>query len=36
MPFTALNVGPMYETGEEPVSGRVQSAVGPEISSWMG
>jgi hypothetical protein len=36
MPFAALNVGETYDTGDEPASGRVQSAVGPEISSWMG
>jgi hypothetical protein len=33
MPFAALNVGATYETGEEPVSGRVHIAVDPEISS---
>lgn len=33
MPFTALNVGATYDTGEEPVSGRVHMAVGPEISN---
>ena len=36
MPFTALNVGATYDTGDDPVSGRVQSAVGPEIFSWIG
>jgi hypothetical protein len=36
MPFTEPHVGATHDTGEEPVSGRVDIAVGPEISSWIG
>ncbi len=34
--FNALNVGATYDSGEEPVLGRVHMAVGPEILSWIG